>query len=365
MLSMSRAKCLRQLLAKRTTAPALSLITTPTPSYSKAAVSVASPRFFSDTKPQQNSAVVEKSMLGKIMDRFSLKGAQKRILTAEMLFQAATRQANDPNWYGPGRIPRDFRSRHAILTMHLWFLHKRLISASASNGSLDTDTCLKIQEELFEIFWNDTLCRLRAQSGVRELSVNKYLLQVQQYTFLHLFHYDHIFGSLASSASHLDQPKDEDDGEEPLPPMSGEDMEGEEMDPLSVLDPNVDLTKRNNRISELKKLIWMHIMVRDPKAKESDDHLERIAWYMEAQYQNILVDWPGEFVEEARVKWVNLPDFGGLKNNDGRTMEKNYCHPDDVIPEPWLTNITLRGDYYYWNPTNGKSQWKKPISAEG
>lgn len=246
--------------------------------------------------------------------------------------------------------------------MHLWFLHKRLISKAAHNGMLDTDTCLRIQEELFEIFWNDTLCRLRAQSGVRELSVNKYLMQVQQYTFLHLFHYDHIFGSLATSASHLDPPKEEEEEEEedgPMVPPSGKD--GEEMDPLSMLDPNVDLTKQSNRIEELKKLVWMHILVRNEEAKESDDHLERLAWYVEAQYQNILVDWPGNYVEEARVAWVDLPDFGGLKNNRGRTMEKKHCHPDDIVPEPWLTNITLRGEYYYWNPKTGKSQWEKPL----
>lgn len=273
-------------------------------------------------------------------------------------------------WYGPGRIPRDFRSRHAMVTMHLWFLHKRLIAANVNNGNLGADTCLNIQEELFEIFWNDTLCRLRAQPDVREMSVNKYLLQVQQYTFLHLFHYDHIFGSLASSESHLDprnkEEEEEDDSQvDPIPmvPSTGDD--GEEMDPLSVLDPNVDLSQRSNRINELKKLIWMHVLVRNPEAKESDDHLERLAWYVEAQYQNILVDWPGQYVETAQVGWVNLPDFGGMKDNSGRLLENKMVHPDDVLPEPWVPNITLRGVTYYWNSKNGKSQWEKPKTAQG
>jgi hypothetical protein len=51
--------------------------------------------------------------------------------------------------------------------MHLWFLHKRLIAAT--DNQIDSDTCLRIQEELFEIFWNDTLCRIRKE-GVREMS---------------------------------------------------------------------------------------------------------------------------------------------------------------------------------------------------
>ena len=30
-------------------------------------------------------------------------------------------------WYTEGRIPFEFRPRHAMLTMHIWFLHKRLL----------------------------------------------------------------------------------------------------------------------------------------------------------------------------------------------------------------------------------------------
>lgn len=282
-------------------------------------------------------------------------------------------------WYGPGRIPRTFRSRHAMVTMHLWFLHKRLIAANVPNGPLlgDHDTALRVQEELFEIFWNDTLCRIRAE-GVREMSVTKSLLQVQQFTFLHLFHYDHIYQHLASSQSHLDHPKDasapgeEEDGDAstesfpaapatPPPIMEGADQgDVEEIDPLSVLDPSLDLRKVENRITELKKLIWMHIMVRDPQAKESDDHLTRLAWYIEAQYQNILVDWPGQYVSEARVAWVEPPDFHRLETNKGKVLPDIPIHTDDLLPEPWLTNITLRGATYYWNPKTGQSQWERP-----
>lgn len=276
-------------------------------------------------------------------------------------------QSSISRWFGPGRIPRNFRSRHALVTMHLWFLHKRLIAAA--DNQIDPDTALNIQEELFEIFWNDTLCRIRKE-GVREMQVNKSLLQVQQYTFLHLFHYDHIYQSLASSQSHLDQPAQ--DGVEEQnnasasqvpPPVGTADLGGDEddaMDPMSVLDPTLDLTKVENRIKELKKLVWMHILVRDPKAKECDDHLERLAWYIEAQYQNILVDWPGQYVKEARVAWVDLPDFTGMRDNHGNLIPEQLMHPDDVLPVPWLTNITLRGETYYWNPLNGKSQWEKP-----
>ena len=261
-----------------------------------------------------------------------------------------------------------------MVTMHLWFLHKRLIASNTHSGSLTSDQALQVQEELFEIFWNDSLCRIRAE-GVREMAVNKSLLKVQQYTFLHLFHYDHIYQALASSQSHLDPRHGEDDeavDEEeqqqqpmaPPSPVASDDDAEEEMDPLSVLDPTLDLTKVENRITELKKLIWMHILVRDPQAKDSDDHLERLAWYIEAQYQNILVDWPSQYVSQARIGWVDLPDFKHLKDNNGRTMEERLLHPDDVVPKPWLPNITLRGQTYYWNTETRKSQWEKPTGED-
>ena len=45
---------------------------------------------------QQQQLHYEKSLLGKLVDRFSIKGQQHRIHMGERLFQAATRQANDP-----------------------------------------------------------------------------------------------------------------------------------------------------------------------------------------------------------------------------------------------------------------------------
>ena len=124
-------------------------------------------------------------------------------------------------WYGPGRISRDFRNRHALLTMHIWFLHKRLIS-----DKIDEETALSIQEEMFNILWEDTTCRIR-QAGVKEMLVNKNLLQVQQYTFLHLTNYDHIYTEL------LDKPAE--------------------------------------RLKELRKLVWQHIFVRDEDVKTRTD----------------------------------------------------------------------------------------------
>jgi cytochrome b pre-mRNA-processing protein 3 len=194
--------------------------------------------------------------------------------------------------------------------MHLWFLHKRLIS-----DGLDKDTALLVQEELFNILWDDTTCRIR-QQGVKELIVNKHLLQVQQFTFIHLTHYDHAFTEF------LDKPAE--------------------------------------RMEELRKIIWQHVLVRDPELENQTDYLDRIAWYVEANYQNIMMDWPDEHYREARVAWVDLPDFSGLTDAAGKLLDANPENPEDVLPKPWLRNITNRGVEYYWNPETMKSRWDRP-----
>lgn len=64
-------------------------------------------RFFSTTSSKEDAlhlaqsqatpeAAVQKGFFGKIADRLSIKGQQRRIILGEELFQAAFRQSNDP-----------------------------------------------------------------------------------------------------------------------------------------------------------------------------------------------------------------------------------------------------------------------------
>lgn len=189
-------------------------------------------------------------------------------------------------------------------------LHKRLLA-----DTYDKTAALAVDEELFNSFWDDTTCRIR-QAGVHELAVNKFLLQVQQYTFLHLTHYDHTYSEF------LEQPLD--------------------------------------RLKELRKLLWMHVYVRDPDMEKANDQLDRLVWYVDANYRNIMHEWPDEYYRESRVAWVDLPDFSNLKDANGLVLPDNPINPDDVVPAPWVANITRRGIEYYWNPETGESTWIKP-----
>jgi cytochrome b pre-mRNA-processing protein 3 len=223
-------------------------------------------------------------------------------------------------WFGPGRIGRDFRSYQALLTMHIWFLHKRLI-----NETSDPHQAALIQEELFDIFWADSSNRMRAH-GVNEWLIQKNLKTVQQYTLMHLFHYDHCY--------------------------TGELLE----------DPSY-------RLEELKNLVKTHVLLLSPGDEvtlaQHDDQAERIAWYVEAQYQNIVHDLPDDFHRKARIAWVDLPSFDGMiDGNTGKELPQQPIHPEDVLPDGWKRNIANDGTYYYWNVHTREAQWEHPKNVD-
>lgn len=189
-----------------------------------------------------------------------------------------------------------------------------------------------VQEELFDILWTDSTNRMRAH-GVNEWLLNKNLKSVQQYTFMHCFHYDHCYTEL------LDKPKE--------------------------------------RLEELKNLVQTHILLLNPddfQAQENSiDQAERIAWYIETQYINIMHDLPEDFYRKARIAWVDLPDFSDLQDGKGNILEpivedssspssNNNNGDDDELPKSWVKNIANDGSYYYWNTETREAQWEKPTS---
>lgn len=174
---------------------------------------------------------------------------------------------------------------------------------------------MMVQEELFVIFWEDTICRIRRE-GVYELAVQKHLQKIQKLTYRDLVQYDKCY------AEFYDKPAE--------------------------------------RLQELRRLVWLHILGRDEAAEHRTDHLNRIAWYIEANYQNIMMHWPDQYYRQGRLAWVDLPDFSNMRDVNGKIMEEGALHPDDIIPHPWRRNITSRGQYYFWHPETRESVWTRP-----
>lgn len=171
------------------------------------------------------------------------------------------------------------------------------------------------QEELFDILWNDTRARIRAE-GVNELTVNKHLKDAQQLTFLHCTHYDHAFQEYAE-------------------------------------DPK-------RRFEELAAAIWVHVLNRDEECY--NDQLRRMAAYVEYQFVNIVLNTPDDYFWEGRIPWGDVPDFTEMDDNSGKRLEEAKKAPKGFVelPKPWVKTLTDSGDAYYWNTATNETTWKKP-----
>lgn len=213
-------------------------------------------------------------------------------------------------WYGPGRISSDFRPKHAMLTLHVWFLHKRLINSTEHNKHFS----LLVQEELFDILWHDTRLRIRAE-GVNELSVEKHVKDVQQYTFQQLCHLDHAYT--------------------------------EEF-----------LMDEKKRLEEVAFLVWHHMLGREEDV--TDDQLQRLVLYIDLQLQNVLWKLPERYWNEGRIGWINIPNFDNMRDSKGNLLPNRNSLPADHLPKNWETAMTLAGKLYYYNTKTLASQWEKP-----
>jgi cytochrome b pre-mRNA-processing protein 3 len=285
-------------------------------------------------------------------------------------------------WCGPGRIGRDFRSRHAVLTFHVWLLHHRLLTdakraqeaqqqqqndSPASTTTSDTyrgrSSYLSkdIDTELFNVFWDDTTYRIRALN-VYELAVNKHLTAAQRYTFVHMVSYDQCYKNYHSDPVERMRRLRHLVYTQWLFPQSTDDTKNPPKD-AKYMD-------KKNPVENLYRA--------------TADHIDRLVWYIDTQYQNIMYDCPTEQFELGHIEWIPLPQFANLHHDDHATDDddctttaKKYTndfiyreyddtpvplHPDDVIPQPWISNMTNQGKVYYWNPITRSSTWDRPTN---
>jgi len=274
--------------------------------------------------------------LKQTWEKYSVQGQQRRNEAGERLFRAAQWRAMDPAWYGKHKVPISFRPQHALLSMHVWFLHKRLIVNSEINKTVSNATKgantpannLLIDEELFDIFWNDTRSRIRAVEGIHELTLNKHLKDAQQATFLQCTQYDHAF---------LD---------------FGDD------------DPN-------GRFQVICDAVWKHVLGGEDDA--DDELIRRLGAYVMYQAENVISSLPEEYFVEGRVNWGSMPDLDsdrlvadtgsnedgigsshGILDARGRGLER--------LDEKgiWMKVLTDAGHPYFWNTDTNVTCWEQP-----
>jgi cytochrome b pre-mRNA-processing protein 3 len=276
-------------------------------------------------------------------NRYSISAQQHRIKLANHLFRAAQRQALSPEWYGtsqtPNKIQPNFKPQHAMLSLHVWFIHKRLLAYDSDEDkeSGKHGYNLMIQEELFEMFWNDTMARIRS-SGVNELTVNKHLANAQQATFLHCTQYDHAFAEF----------KD---------------------DPIK-------------RFEVICDAVWRHIL--GSKDDVDDELIRKLGAYVEYQLDNVVYKLPDDYFEEGRIGWGNIPDLELTSSSSGDTYAGSQDEEKDDNAEnvktdesgeettnalsgmtslgnDWMQVLTDAGKPYYWNTSSNRTSWQRPV----
>ena len=240
-------------------------------------------------------------------------------VSRSLLFNCKEHAAKE-EWFNvsKGWIGTDFRSRHSILMVHVWLVHRRLVQCKRPESKRG----LSIQESLFDELWDDTSVRVRA-AGINELSVNKYLTQVQGYSF--------------KTCVELDEAMER-----------GSDTE---------------------KLEEVAGTLWRTVY--NKRDEVDEERVLSLAKYVQNEHASLqaLTD---EAVLEARVQFSPVPHFdpptkaqllhGGGAVEPPRPLASSI---DELIakgggPEEWQVARAANGRQYYFNVKTRDTRWEAP-----
>ena len=289
------------------------------------------------------------------------------IRRSSQIFASMEKQSQNKQFYSNGKVMRDFKSSHLLLSLHLWLIHRRIITddkriTEKADGKKEGSTTTtfpssyfksgnkklnptvtytdhpkynakSLQESIFDSFWDNTLVRIRGQK-VPEMMVNKQLTKVQKYTFAALVTFDH---SLTFQTEEL-------------------------------------------RRSELASALYREVYQSEDDL--ATDHVMRLVTYIEHEY-DMIMKLPEEHFVEGRIPWGPIPewndiidDFGGVINKaedlerwklkialKEKEVEDNggVIYPcDSTLEEGWRSALSDGGKLYYFNEASRESRWDRP-----
>lgn len=228
------------------------------------------------------------------------------IADAKTIFKSCQLQSGIKKWHTDGLVARDFRGQHSLMTTHVWMVHKKLL--------MHGDEGRRIQEALFDVFWDDTFDRIKA-AGVHELSLNKRLSEVQGFSFKQCIEFDNA------------------------------------------------LTKKNEDeiVEDIAGALWRATYNRKELPVEPDHVLEFARYVREVQL-NIL-NQPIETIKAGVVHWGDIPwQLNGKykKDKHGAFPGQNKQASQGITEEEWHLAVDRDGRDYYWNAKTAQVCWKKP-----
>ena len=179
------------------------------------------------------------------------------IRQANALLQCASSSAVDyERFRDQVGLQNDFRDNHSIQSLHMWMLNRRI----GFNQGEEKDA-VALQQELFDLYWEDSIARIRKIEGVRELMVNKHLRTAQGYTFKMMKDMDKAIEAFGTEG------------------------------------------KQDEGTLKLGQAIWMNVFRADESAL--DENVERVISYTERNLE-LLTDMKDDDVLWGRVEWDKI-----------------------------------------------------------
>lgn len=238
-----------------------------------------------------------------------LLGGNTTLGVSRSLLYNCKNHASHEDWFthSKGMIGTDFRSRHSILMVHIWMVHRRLLRCDKSSNGLT------IQECLFDELWDDTSIRIRA-AGINELSINKYLTQVQGYSF--------------KTCVELDEA----------------------------------MTKKSNdeKIEEIAGTIWRTVY--NKRDEIDEDRVLALASYVHTEHASLL-SLQDAAILDARIEFAKVPKFNPVPHSGAEKALATSI--DELIgrggeEEEWKAAVASNGRTYYFNVKTRETRWDAP-----
>lgn len=235
------------------------------------------------------------NLIGKTSDDGSL------FLKSAALYQASVNQAALPEFYQGTQMAPEFRAQQNLLMLHVWMVHHAL--------RVHGEDAKVLQEEMFDRLWEDSAVRVRRQP-VPEVSVNKYVQEVQTMCFTAAVEYDNAL--------------------------------------LNTDDPNA-----------FNKALQKHLLGKTDTSKPCEiaraieAYVRREMKMTQALEKDVLfsgdIPWgPAPPVSDAAAK-------SGI-DEDPEIIGRRYGN--------WRSALNLKGKFYYYNMRTRVSQWEKPTEDQ-
>jgi hypothetical protein len=229
-------------------------------------------------------------------------GRKTTLGASTALFNVADRHVTHPYWQRHALIGDDFRSHHMLLMLHIWMIHKRLLKEGKRG--------LAVQESLFDLLWDNTNDRMH-KKGIPEISLNKYLKEVQSYSFRTCVELDQALDQLKLPLEDLNAKKLKD---------------MQEIEPDTALSTLQARTFKNTEeavVDSLAGALWRGLYLRREDIDEAV--VLSMARYVRSE-QDRLLTLPAEAFFEGRFTFQSVVPFlnisqSGIKAGSGPGAE--------------------------------------------